>query len=549
MKNVLILLRTNFRTSYNSLAKNKKLRPIFAIGIGIAGVVAFYFLLKLSRFLYNLKIPLVNISLAPLILNTVMLIAFIYLLLGSFSIMLSTLYFSSDTMLLLSLPLKERDVFSGRFMFTVFEESIWLFFLMYPFFVGYGMVHQANMIFYAETLLFVLLFPVIPLTVAVFVILPLAKKIHPRKLQNIIMVINVVFGILIVGIMQIANPSYQIVSKDALTNLFSHGFSLMRFLPTNIGVYLTMSLAERNILIGTFIFTIYLVISAGLFYLCTLLSLNTYKEGLGKIREVQYVKISKRKAEKEFKGFSFLPTKIKAIAEKDVKMIRRDQKLSVSILPIIAYLAVFFFIFVVVLGKKPSGNESFDLSFFMLLFFFVFSSYMASLQIAPMLFYTESKSVWVLFTSKITSQELLWSKFVIPFLLGEVMNVLFFILMILVRHPSINMILVSVALALFLPFIFSIIGVSTSAMFPVFKEVKNPKKITPGKVVLIQTVMGYAMFGIAFGFFFLNNLFVKIWGGTVAGIVIFILVGILSFAIGFSLMLAGSRRLKYVEIQ
>ncbi len=549
MKNVLILLKTNFRTAYNSLAKNKKLRPIFAIGIGVTGVVAFYFLLKLSRFLYNLKIPFVDISLAPLVLNIVMLTAFIYLLLGSFSIMLGTLYFSSDTMLLLSLPLKERDVFSGRFVFTVFEESIWLFFLMYPFFVGYGMVNHANMIFYAETLLFVLLFPVIPLAVAVFVILPLAKKIHPRKLQNIIMVINVVFGILFFGIMQIANPSYQVVSKDALTNLFSHGFSLMRFLPTNIGVYLTMSLAERNILIGTFIFTIYLVISAGLFYFCTLLALNTYKEGLGKIREVQYVKISKGKAEKGFKGFSFLPTKIKAIAEKDVKMIRRDQKLSVSILPIIAYLAVFFFIFVVVLGKKSLGNESFDLSSFTLLFFFVFSSYMASLQIAPMLFYTESKSVWVLFTSKITSQELLWSKFVIPFLLGEVMNALFFILMIFVRHPSINMILVSVALALFLPFIFSTIGVSTSAMFPVFREVKNPKKIIPGKVVLVQTVMGYAMFGVAFGFFFLNNLFVKIWGGTVAGIAIFILVGILSFAIGFSLMFAGSRRLKYVEIQ
>jgi hypothetical protein len=549
MKNVLILLRTNFRISYNSLAKNKKLRLIFAIGIGVAGVVAFYLLLRLSRFLYNLKIPLVNISLAPLILNIVMLIAFIYLLLGSFSIMLSTLYFSSDTMLLLSLPLKERDVFLGRFVFTVFEESIWLLFLMYPFFVGYGVVNQANMIFYAETLLFVLLFPVIPLAVAVFVILPLAKKIHPRKLQNIIMVINVVFGILIVGTMQIANPSYQIVSKDALTNLFSHGFSLMRFLPTNIGVYLTMSLAERNILIGTFIFAIYLVISAGAFCFCILLSLNTYKEGLGKIRTVQYVKIVKRKAEKEFKGFSFLPTKIKAVAEKDVKMIRRDQKLSVSIFPIIAYLAVFFFIFVVVLGKKPSANEPLDLSFFTLLFFFVFSSYMASLQIAPMLFYTESRSVWVLFASKITSQELLWSKFVIPFLLGEAMNALFFILMIFVRHPSINMILVSVALALFLPFIFSTIGVSTSAMFPVFKEVKNPKKIIPGKVVLIQTVMGYAMFGIAFGFFFLNNLLVKVWGGTVAGIAIFILVGILSFAIGFSLMFVGSRRLNYAEIQ
>jgi len=549
MKNVLILLRTNFRTSYNSLAKNKKLRPIFAISIGVAGLVAFYLLLKLSRFLYNLKIPLVDISLAPLILNIVMLVAFIYLLLGSFSIMLSTLYFSSDTMLLLSLPLKERDVFSGRFVFTVFEESIWLFFLMYPFFVGYGIVNQANMIFYAETLLFVLLFPVIPLTVAAFVILPLAKKIHPRKLQNIIMIINVVFGILFFGIMQIANPAYQIVGKDALTNLFSHGFSLMRFLPTNIGVYFTISLAERNILIGTSVFTIYLVISAGLFYLCTILSLSTYKEGLGKIRTAQYVKIVKRKTEKEFKGFSFLPTKIKAIAEKDVKMIRRDQKLSVSILPIIAYLAVFFFIFVVVLGKKSLGNESFDLSSFMLLFFFVFSSYMASLQIAPMLFYTESRSVWVLFASKITSQELLWSKFVIPFLLGEAMNALFFILMIFVRHPSINMIFVSVGLALFLPFIFSTIGVSTSAMFPIFREVKSPKKIIPGKVVLIQTVMGYAMFGIAFGFFFLNRLFIKIWGGTIAGIAIFVLVGILSFVVGFSLMSAGSRRLKYVEIQ
>jgi len=549
MKSILLLLRTNFHILYNSLAKNKELRSIFAIGIGIAGGVGFYLLLKLSRFLYNLKIPFANVTLAPLILNIVMLAGFVYLLLGSFSIMLSTLYFSSDTMLLLSLPLRERDVFLGRFIFTVLEESIWLFFLMYPFFVAYGIVSNANIFFYIETFLFVFLFPVIPLSLAVFIVLPLAKKIHPRKLQNIIMVINVVFGIAIYGVIQIANPSYHIIGKDALTNLFSHGFSIMRFLPTNIGVYLTISLAERSILTGTIIFAVYLAISVGLLSLCTFISLNTYKEGLGKIRTVQYVKISRRKAEKEFKGFSFLPVKVRAVAEKDVKMIRRDQKLSVLILPTVAYLAFFFFIFVITLGKRSSGNGPFDFSLFMLLFFFAFSSYMASMQVAPLLFYRESRNVWVLFTSKVTSQELLWSKFVIPFLWGEVMNILFFILMIFIKHPSIGVVLVSAAFAFFLPFILSTIGVSIPAMFPVFREAKNPKKMVPGKVVLIQTVMGYAMFSIVFIFLLLYQLLMKVWGGAMAGIVIFILVGILSFAIGFPLMLMGSRRLKYVEIQ
>ncbi len=540
MGKVLILLKANLRSSYNSLSKKASLRPLAVAGIAIGGGIAFYLITKLARFLFGPLSSKLSVDIAPLTLNIVLLATFIYLLLSSFSIILSTLYFSNDTTLLLSLPIREKDIFLSRFLSITLEEDIYLFFLVYPFFVGYGIVHSINPIFYIETFLFVMLFPIIPLVIAVFIVLPLSKKVSPKKLQSIITTINVLFSVAVWLVTQLFSPAYNIVSKDTLKNL-SH------FLPTNIGVLLTTSFSNNYVLFATSIFIVYLAISLGLLYLALPLSTRTYKEGLGAVRRIETVKISRQKAEKETKTLSFLPVKIRAIVQKDIKMIRRDQTLYTRLLPSVIMIVFFFIAFVFGMSKTSSKASFFTQAFFPSLFF-ILSSFLAS-DLSTLLFYREGENAWIIFMSKITPQEFLWAKFFTSFLFSELINILFFIILIFMRHLSLNLILLLLSTAIFLPFLFTAEGVAISAMFPVFKEAKNPKKMVPVKVPLIEMVLEWGTMGGASGIVFLDRFLLHLWNGAIAGIVIFILLGIITFAISFPLMLIGTKRLQNAEFQ
>jgi ABC-2 type transport system permease protein len=547
MKKVLILLRASIKSVYNSLSKSRVLRPVLVLSLATVAGVVFYFIQKFARFIFSagsaLNLP---IDIGSLILNIVLLVGFVYIILVSFSIILSVLYFSSDTALLMSLPLREREVFAGRFIFTSLEESIWLLILMYPFFVGYGSLHSASILFYIETFIFVVLYPVIPFSIAVFIILPLAKRFNPRKLQTTFVLINILISIGIYAFYMLSNAGF--VNPQSLKDLFTSGSSILQFLPINIGVLFTTLLAGNNLLFGSFIFLIFVLISVGIFYLGIVVSMRAYKEGLWKFEMVETRKYRAETAKEESRVFRFLPQKLQAIVGKDLKMIRRDQKLFFQLMPVFALMVIFFFVFVVTLRMKYTAGSDFLQVLFMPVFFFALSSSQIG-TIALQIFYNEGSNAWVLFSSKVSGRDFILSKFIFPFVVNEVLNAIFFFTAIIVSKPPLFHIPVIAAFAFFLPFLLSSVTVFISSMFPVFRTAENSRKMVPGRANLINLIILYAIIGISFLFVYVEFLISKTMGNSAAGLIIFAFVGAFCLGIGSSLLAISSKKLKYVDIQ
>jgi ABC-2 type transport system permease protein len=545
VKKVFILLKANIKSFYNSLSRSKAGRPIFLFGLlSVAGVV-FYFIQKFARLIISVGAVLnLPIDIGSLLLNIILIIGFVYVIMISFSIILSVLYFSSDTALLMSLPLRERDVFAGRFIFTVLEESLWLLVLMYPFFVGYGIMHSAGILFYIETFIFVVLYPIIPFSIAVFIILPLARRFNPRKLQTTFVIINIFIAVGIYGFYMLSNSGF--LNIQGLNDLFRSGSSILQFLPTNLGVLFAKLLTENNILFGSFIFLIFVLISAGIFYLGVFVSMHAYREGLGKFEMIETKKYKSEAVKGETRVLSFLPRKIQAIVFKDLKMLRREPKLFVSLMPVFAIMVIFFLVFVVALRTKYIAG-SVQALFTPVFFFALASSQIGTITLQ--IFYPEGSNVWILFSSKVSGRDFVLGKFVFPFLVSVVLNSVFFLVALFVGQLPLFHILVVAAFAFFIPFLLSSVGVFISSMFPVFRTAENPRKMIPGRTTLINLIILYSTIGLSFLVVYVESLISKVMGNGAAGLITFGFVGVFCIGIGLSLLAISSKRLKYVDIR
>ena len=125
MKNIYQIIKVDFLTTINSLSKNKKSAVLLFTLLCIVGGVIFYLLVKFAIFLFgstdlDISVPFLG-ELPLLIITFILSFAFILLLLESLSIILGKLYLSSDTQLLLSLPIKTNNIFLGRLISTILK--------------------------------------------------------------------------------------------------------------------------------------------------------------------------------------------------------------------------------------------------------------------------------------------------------------------------------------------------------------------------------------------------------------------------------------------
>ncbi len=544
MRKFFAIVKASF-LSMITVTKRKKHRTVTIFGIFAVLAVVIYFLTKFAVFLYGIKLPsnFQSVNISAIVLNGVVIIALLYLFLVSLSLTLSSLYLSSDNTLLMSMPVREEVVFSARFVFVVFEEALFLIGLVYPFFLGYGIRFHLNVLYYILSFVFVFFLPVIPFALSLFVLIPLAEKLSAKKLYNVVLVLNTVFGILFYFITQIANPSYGIF-KFAKNSGFIKSFGkFLRFSPSNIGYIFAESFGKGNPLLGVAVLAGFIAVSLLLFYLCVLFARNRYERGLTNASRTESVKIEY----KENRMFNVLPLRVRALVSKDLKILFRNVQIKMLFFMNFAYIIVFLFIFIVMPFQGGASKQSSFQLFFMPALFYTIADSMVCLQNCSILFSTDRESVWVLLMSKMRASEFFWSKFVLPFAIGESVNIiLFFISFALTKNAKITLFFLPVVL--FLPLFLTAIGVTTSAMFPMFKTPKNPKKLTSGKTAIVNfvaellTMLG--VIGIAFLSMFLN----KIKGFGFTFLVIFLITGVVSVAVSFPLIALAISRIKNFEL-
>ena len=489
-----------------------------------------------------------------LIIAFILSLAFILLLLESLSIILGKLYLSSDTQLLMSLPIKTNNIFLGRLISTILQEDIFLYLLVYPFLVGYGISNSLNILFYVESFLFILFFPVLPLCIAVFILLPLTKLISASKLKTVIYVVQIIFAFGIYLLSQIFNPAYDIVKIEDFSTIFEKGFSFIRFLPGNIGVHILSAFENNQIITASLIFILYILINVLLLSIATIFSALFYGESLSKLSTVQTSKVYLPKEEKASKTLNFLPKKIRGMVNKDFKMLLRDSKINLSLIMSVAYIVFFMFFFVFVLGKQipdeniPLLGSNFNFRDFIYPFVFLLSTFTIS-SIGSYIFYGEARNVWIPFTSKLSFKEFLYSKLIISLILTELVNVILFLILVFMFRPSASTLIFISLIAFIVPILFVTANICVPAMFPVFKEAENPKKLIPLKVSLITTISFFAFICGVIGLLFLNIFLLNYLNLTLSTTIIIFLIVLITAVICFPLLLAAEKSLENFQIE
>ncbi len=545
MKKFFALLKADIVSSL-TFSKNRRMRIFGILGIAAAIAVSCYLLSKLAVFLFTLKLPagFPQINVAALTMNGIIFAALIYLFLGSFSFVLSKLYLSSDNDLLLSMPVDERTVFSARFVSVVFDESLYLVALVYPFFIGYGIVSHLNFVYYALSFLFTVTLPVVPFALAVFILMPLAEKFSAKKLQNAMIVIYMVSGFVFYFITQIFNPSLGILKNAKFNSLARTLNGTLKFLPSNVGYLFAESFGKGNYFYGIIVLILFVAFSAFLFYLTVLFARGRYGEGVVNALRTESVKVKFR----EEGNVPFLNPKVRALLFKDIKLLLRDARLKTAVFMNLAYIVFFLFAFVFMpLNGKQAKEFSFD-AVFLPLMLFAITDFMVSFQSGAALFFADRRSVWVLLMSKVKPAEFFWSKFIIPFVLGEAVNiVLFAVSLIVLGQDNAKVLLLSIPVMLFFPFLLTSFSLAMSALFPDFSVPKNPRKLISGKIALVGVILDFLSIGAAMGLGFLGTFLAKTKGFSFTLVVLFAIVAVVTFAVSFPLIALAINRIKKFE--
>ncbi|MCD6426590.1 MAG: hypothetical protein J7L03_00590 [Caldisericaceae bacterium] len=544
MKKFFAIVKASF-LSMITVAKRKRYRSVTIFGALGAMALSLYFLTKLAVFLYGIKLPanFQSVNIPAIVLNGVIIMALLYLFLASLSLTLSNLYLSSDNTLLMSMPVKEEVIFSARFVFMVFEEALFLIGLVYPFFLGYGIRFHLNVLYYVLSFVFVIFLPVIPFALSLFVLIPLAEKLSAKKLYNVVLVLNAVFAILLYLATQIANPSYGIFKFEKNSGFIKSFDKFLRFSPSNIGYIFAESFGKGHPLLGIAVLIGFIAMSLLLFYLCVLFAKNRYETGLTNASRTESVKIEY----KENRMFNVLPVRVRALVSKDLKILFRDVHIKTMFFMNIAYIVFFLFVFVVMPAK--GGSEQLNLQLFLMpALFYVIADSMVCLQNSAILFFADRESVWVVLMSKVRASEFFWSKFVLPFAIGESVNILLFFVSFILTKGSSDVIFLSLPFVLFLPLFLTTAGITASAMFPAFKTPENPKKLVSGKTAIANFVTELLATAGVLGVSFLSMHLYKIKGFGFTFLLAFLIVGIVSVAVSFPLIALAISKIKNFEL-
>ncbi len=543
------LIKVYFLSMITSLSRRKNLRmPIF-IGALFTGSIIFYLITKLGLFVFSIQLlhsyVALQINLPAVILNSVVLAMLVFLFLGSFSVILSSLYLSSDTKLLLSMPVTQRTVFLSKFTFANLEEVIYPLVLVYPFFIAFGIKYNVNPIFYIVSLIFVLLLPLLPFSTAALIIIPVAKRVSIKKLQTIVLLLNMLLGILIYLISQIPNPAFHIINGSNLPTIANKIQSVLKFSPTQLAAMFSFAFKNGKIFEGIIYVLIYPIIGLALMYLAIILSEKNYIEGLFRVEKTESIKLNAKSTEKAIRVSKFLPKHISALISKDIKMLMRDSRIKTSILLSIGYTGFFFFVFIVSPAKNVKG--SFDI--FMPLMYFVIIDFMLCGQSALIILFLDRESIWIPFLSKIKDSEFIWSKFFLPFVSGELMNLILltFSVFLLKNTPKLY-ILITLPFAVFLPLLFTASAIFIGMLFPNFKTPSDPRKLVSGKATLLNGlfyfifIIGAVLLGL------LGSFMIKLKGISFSILVMFFVVGILSIAISFPMLTLAINKFREMEL-
>lgn len=131
---------------------------------------------------------------------------------------LSTFFLSEDLRLLLAAPISPARLFYSRLTRTVAQASWMVVVFLFPVLLAVGLARCAGPLYYATTLLAVVPFCVIPVTLGALVTLLLVNVFPARRARDILMLMGLLFAVVLVLLLRFLRPE-QLLKVESLPDI------------------------------------------------------------------------------------------------------------------------------------------------------------------------------------------------------------------------------------------------------------------------------------------------------------------------------------------
>jgi len=487
-------------------ARNKK--DISVVRVFVFGAIGLAFWGGLFAVSYRLLIYFRGIEelgdiLAWKLLSMVLIICFALLIFSSLLTALSKLYLSKDLLLVHSMPVAGRKIFTARWLETALDSSWMIIIYTLPVLIAYGMVYSAGAaeLFYA---LFVMGATIILLSLLASLLSAIAVMVTvilvpPGRIKTIFVFLGLLLFILLYFAFRLIRPE-RLVDPEAFDTVMTY-LKLLEtpsspFLPTTwafdaIRGALTESLGSPLLNGGLLLF------GTG-FTVCfaVIIADSIYFKGVSKSQTARRPFRRPRERLRSRNRASIFPRPVAAYLEKEIRTFFRDQTQWSQIFLILALMAIYLYNFKVLpLERAPIKTVYLQnlLSFLnMGLAALVLTAVTGRFAFSAISI--EGEAFWLVRSSPISLKSFLWIKFFIYLIPLLILTELLIVATNLLLAVTPFMMALSVATTLFVvPAVVSL-GIGLGAAFPDFNSENPAQSVTSfGGLVFMFISAGYIL--------------------------------------------------------
>jgi ABC-2 type transport system permease protein len=428
---------------------------------------------------------------------------------------LTSLYLSGDTDMLLAAPVPMRAVFVVKFFGGLIVPYVLLFGLLGPALLGYGQGLGYGPAFYVTAVLALALLPLLPAGLGALLVMAVVRVVPARRAREIVSVIGGLFGaswyILNQFAPEVARSATSVRTLESLRRLD------IPLLPSAWAGRALVAAGQGEWLALLAYGGLFVALSLAVFAGCLLLAERLYYEGWsnmasqgGRVRTKNQESRTDQMAASFGSRFSvlgsFLPQQSRAILYKDLRVFPRDLRNLQQLIFPLALAGIWTFRLLT--DRSPIGRGggaefgrfldaagSAGISFFICL---TISGALGGPSISR-----EGRGFWLLRVAPISSWRLLLGKLVLAYLPFPTVGLLFVLFLSALRGSTPGELLRSLVLVLLVGLGVSSISLGLGAAFPKL-DWENPKQqttfragcLTPILYMLYVAVAAAAVFGL-----------------------------------------------------
>ncbi len=429
------------------------------------------------------------------LLSMMLVVSFALLLFSSILTALSKLYLSRDLLLVHSLPVSSYKIFITRWIDSTIDSAWMVIIYTLPVFISYGIVYQAGVFYYANTMISVGCLAIIASALSTLVVMAAVIFIPASRMKSVFIFMGILFFVVIYLAIRLSQPEL-LVDPEVFDSVMVYITSLQTpsspFLPSS-WAYDSIRSALSGAFSNSLFFTALSLSFAGMIVsVMIFLADAIYFKGFSKTQNAP-TRLFKNSVTRD-RIFNFLPGPVKSFTVKEIKTFLRDQTQWTQIFLIAALVVIYVYNFKVLpLEKSPIKTVYLQNLFSFLnmgLALFVLTAVTA--RFAYPAVSMEREAFWLVKTSPLSIRAFLWIKFFIYYLpLLILTEILIVATNILLQVTPFMMALSTLTVFFIVPGIVAM-GIGLGAAYPDFKAENPTQTITSfGGLVFMIACAGY----------------------------------------------------------